>query len=797
MRKNAIRIMAALTTLSLAAPVMLQPQIAVAGPDDGKFVVTGRHVDSPKAYYDTATEKLELRVGYGEGETADIDQSVLWIGKGWYRGKPQYQFTVPENDLFAYADLRPGATYYTAPAVSSRPHDPIWWGYGAGDGLPFDHFVDQEAALDLVSVDGPGQVELFNFWDAYPVGLSKMLGSGAKSNRSNVLVTGSHTHNYTLFTRPGRHKITYRISGRTTDGEFKTTPLQTLVVQVGGKSPDESVKNPVPLQERYNQAPIGDLTTAGYEFSLAPYEGTDGGDEHLTNLVFNAADKNLNGTLTILIEGYHLTDLPVTNGHAEWPELIGPEATKLQAIFTPNDQNGARWIAEPLVHELDDAGKVVPVSVTSASGEAEIMAEQPNPKNVSLNLEEYQPAKDVTITPSLEQLPDEFVRLRFTADDPNYRGYITVKTFDNADSDDANDLGMIMMEHGTATMTLYNDDLEGQYIEVGVRPNPAVHTDKGVSPTRERITLTEQEDGSEALMPQTLPSILLKTKATAPAPSASNTEETKPSDEPRSCEKAVLSSGHTDLKITGDASQLSMVLKDETGTISNTFVDRKLSDVVNVVVPSARTKRTSRYDNQGLNFLDPKYLTDGHFWRLPETLAGQTNILWPGYNTQSLDMSQFSEGIKLDLQPVKIPEGAAFGLYKDATLHENAKVLIDSTVGDTTIDIDNASHVHTNWIFTRPGVYTFNAVASATVAATGKTIRTEPETLTFVVGSPADKACELVASEVVTPPAQPDSSHRWGAYVGAILGSLLAIMIAVLETLRIPSVMAFLKRVKR
>ena len=257
------RFLATLSTLAL-----ITPATAVAGPDDGKHIATNTHVDSPKSFWENNDFVLKSEFG---GQEPPIADTVAWVGKGYSAtdNSNQYLYTLPANGTQDYIGA-PGTTYYTAPHQVSGNTSPIWLGFGADASLPTDKFRDGVAFLDLLSVDGPGEVELFTNKDEDEDGtqLHRMLGSFPDSPHSAYLVAGTHTHNSTLFTKPGRYRLTYRTSARGKDGQLIANEPQTTTIQVGGQKPKEE-KTPS-LKERFAQSAAGNAAAAGYSLSMAP-----------------------------------------------------------------------------------------------------------------------------------------------------------------------------------------------------------------------------------------------------------------------------------------------------------------------------------------------------------------------------------------------------------------------------------------------------------------------------------------------------------------------------------------------
>ena len=341
---------------------------AQAGPDDGRYVATRGHVDSPKTFWRDGRFVLFNEAG----GLRPLSETVNWVGKGWSsRGQSQYTFQLSDSPSLRHLG-KPGDVWYRAPALPWGNQDPIWAGFGADRDIPAETFRDGTFSLDLLEIKGPGRMEMFNYFDGeHPRDLSQLFSSFRDGWKSSLLHPGSHTHNETVFSKPGRYEMTYRAVARGTDGSVITSDPTTMVWQVGGASP---LDTPTPsTRERYDAAPAGDAAKLGYRFSAAPKaQHVDDGDEHLTTLTFEAGDESVEGTLTVFIDGHFLTDLPVREGRAAWDEMLGSEDSRLQTVFTPSgaagERDGAqapvRWLSPELGHQPGGAA-----SVSSADGE--------------------------------------------------------------------------------------------------------------------------------------------------------------------------------------------------------------------------------------------------------------------------------------------------------------------------------------------------------------------------------------------------------------------------------------------
>ena len=139
------------------------------------------------------------------------------------------------------------------------------------------------------------------------------------------------------------------------------------------------------------------------------------------------------------------------------------------------------------------------------------------------------------------------------------------------------------------------------------------------------------------------------------------------------------------------------------------------------------------------------------FYGLPQTQ--QSGLPWPGYNTQDIDYSQLRGPVRLHVVPKVMPEGARFGMFTESL--NGADVLLDSTTGKTTIDIDYATHAHANWVFSEPGQYMFDVHYSATLAD-GTEVNSPVQQLAVAVGKKASDACSFETAVPKDPNAASD-----------------------------------------
>lgn len=714
----------------------------------------------------------------------------------------------------------PGQTLYMAPHLTSGNQDPIWAGLGASAKIPTERFRDGVFVTDILSVEGPGRMELFRYNpDDAPADVYRMLSSSSTGWHSWLLDKGSHTHNTTTFTRPGRYVVTYRAVARSTDGRIISSKPSKLVWQVGGMQPvlGDGTPTAVPTVDRYNAAPVGDLDAAKYVLSVAPHRldadpaKNKDADDKLSDITFTAANKNLKGTLTLYNNGYFLTDLPVVNGTATWSEMLGSEGSQLQAVFTPdtsdvNSAEASRWISHKLTYEPGKAE-----SVYSDDGNGSWPEEIPDAANTVLSTEQYTPTSmdyDVTVTPNGNGFSTVEVRFKdpkvrgfmrggfYAQDDPVYP-YLDLEgsvedgvarfTFRDESFYKGTALRVKMLTHPDMNASASTTEVAANY-EPGTKytahgalaPDSAPISDApkpapvDPSPSAEPTVVPSAEPSNEpSIAPTTSPSEVPTVPAvpsepapsspapanptpsapapTSPAPSAQPSTPGTPGHQcvPGQIDgRAKISHGHLDIQATLKDRQLSVGLRDDSGIIDADSTVRPLDSVVWTVSENARRVRTERMADEKLNFMGP---VGTAFYGLPQTQ--QSGLPWPGYNTQDIDYSQLRGSVRLHMVPKVMPEGARFGMFTESL--NGADVLLDSTTGKTTIDIDYATHAHANWVFSEPGQYMFDVHYSATLAD-GTEVNSPVQQLAVAVGKKASDACSFETAVPKDPNAAAD-----------------------------------------
>ena len=202
-----------ISTAALALFLALTPAAAWAGPDqDKEWIVTGQHVDAPIPVWHDDTNSFSLNT-----INMPMEKTALWIPKAWTgtgeKDEAKSQLVVPAKrpDLaFLGAE---GTVLNAAPQNPGPGNTPIWAGLGAGEIGDTDKFEGETYTLDLISVDGPGRMEMFiDNGDS----VNRFLSSHDIAYRS--VYNPRHTHLYTTFTQPGRYVANYKMTARSADG---------------------------------------------------------------------------------------------------------------------------------------------------------------------------------------------------------------------------------------------------------------------------------------------------------------------------------------------------------------------------------------------------------------------------------------------------------------------------------------------------------------------------------------------------------------------------------------------------
>lgn len=794
------RMLGSVLAAGMLAAGGVNPTLASAGPDDSKTIATQEHVDSPKVFWDESAGNFVLRTNVGQNPPP-IETTALWVGKGYNdAGHQQYIHPITKDNApeLGFAG-KPGDLLYRAPAQPGFSRSPIWAGFGADTNVPIERFRDQSFTLDMVGFDGPGRMEMFNnYGTEHKESASRLLSSHDVGLRSAFLTAGSHTHNDTTFTRPGRYEMTYRASARDTNGTLIHSAPQTLVWQVGGTKP--SAEGLGDVAKAYQASSTTTSPSFAPKLSLAPHTGRDkDGDEHLSQLEFTTGDSADQGTAIFYIDGYHLAEVPVSSGHATWTEMVGSQSSNFQVVYVPRSGHSPRWVSAPIAYttgqqraqtsqpgqfptkasqdpapafdtnELTDGSDEATVTSSVKDGSATVTVTPADPRMIAH-------VKGGFITNPKDDIPDcdvDFVS------GPNTRSVRADVRYCGGDATSLKlDITPLPRDHRSAAHMKVSGGLNSttqvRWGENTGDVNPTSATSAPTTPAQPGSTAPDGHTGP-ALPGPTDPA---RPAPTVPAPTGSQPgTPTEPGSgaNPSDTSPVTIDHGHVDVGPVSSDGGATMTLVDDSRTHATQTVLRdpesvRLSvpdhakhvrgDVSAAEVRKAGLSGRPVFPDHAYDFLGAKGTP---VWVLPQN---QTNgLVWPGFSTERMPTEDYPDGVNLTLTPISAPDKGAWwaftaGLSNDVTM-------LGSSEKPHEIVNKAPAHIHNNWVFTKPGTYVIGVSASGKNAS-GQFNVTQKK-MTFVVGDEAATALPTPGGDAATPgrPAEPTPPSASGPTASA------------------------------
>lgn len=709
---------------------------ALAGPDDDRSVETQAHIDAPKVFWNKEANSFVINSQAG-GKTVPLDKTANWVGRGYNDdGSQNYVFPITDDPRLNFLG-KDGQLLYMAPQVPGPGNSPIWSGFGADTAVPIENFLDGNFALELVGFNGPGEMNMFNYSTFGSLPVTRLFSSHDNVSRTVWLDPGTHTHNITTFTKPGRYEVTFDASARTTEGAFTASKPTTLVWRVGGTNPaDEKLGD---VRTAYNNA--GNVTgTSSPNFTIAPHSGSEkDGDKNLTDLTFDAGTGAAEGTVVFYIDGYHLAEVPVKNGKATWSEMIGSTSSAFQAVFVPT-KGAARWVSAPL---------------TSSTGQKPVSTNQPGefpqetpaaPAGGFSNGEVKVGSRDVSVSARVQSDDNRVTIETKPADDSliyNVAGGFYEEGYDEP----------TCSVDGVSGPGRRNLEVDREYckgdeytLKLTLEPQP-----------RAAIGNTDAVDlGRVSSAGKTVETRFSEIGAGATPPPGDGGEEPGPGDggtEPNPGEgteqpdqgdgndgsdgdllstPVTISRGHVDLRAMDHKGEFTVALGDDSRQHATESVTRTIDSTTLAVTKLAKVKR------EGNVLADPSYDVLGpkgsELYVLPQ--AQQPGRVWPGFSSETLDRAKYPEGATMTLTPVSAPKGGKWFAYTE-NLGAIQKMYASSDKASD-IPLPPGTHMHTAWAFTKPGTYTIDVTARAKQASGGERsaggeVQAKTQRLTFEV----------------------------------------------------------------
>ena len=714
-----------ISTAALALFLALTPAAAWAGPDqDKEWIVTGQHVDAPIPLWHDDTNSFSLNT-----INMPMEKTALWIPKAWTgtgeKDEAKSQLVVPAKrpDLaFLGAE---GTVLNAAPQNPGPGNTPIWAGLGAGEIGDTDKFEGETYTLDLISVDGPGRMEMFiDNGDS----VNRFLSSHDIAYRS--VYNPRHTHLYTTFTQPGRYVANYKMTARSADGTaIYSSPITPLVWQVGGANPaDGTIKD---IEAAYNSARAerADGNAATPTLTLSHHaERAHPGDNHLTDITIDTGVATDSGRAWITVNGYFLTEAVVEGGRASVSELLGADAAAVQAIYIPGDSASARWISQAAQYSQKDTEPV-----TVGGGDTILGPSNPDPAPVWNP--DHLPVSSRRVDVSYDLVPGTTDQYTATvrAADPTLRATYKIEFFES--KYDFSPWCSMEGTLGAGGVDTKPQDLgvcqsDPMYMRVILRPHPlsdAIMTVADASDVTvgDHVGLTAMlnlRDGAAAPEePEPAP-----TPDPSPAPGHGGGEDPAPASSLLS-DPVEIARGHLDVRLTQAAGEngttYGLAVKDDSLTSARTSVLRTLGSTTLAVAPNARFVRPASLSDASYDVLGP---VGAATYVLPETQ--NSDIVWPGLSTEGIDYAALPEGADLTLHLAQAPAGARVAFFQGGTFGAGATVHFDSTKGDGVVHTTEATHMHGNWVFSAPGTYRIEVGGRS-----GERVLAEPQAFTVIV----------------------------------------------------------------
>ena len=717
-----------ISTAALALFLALTPAAAWAGPDQDKdWIVTGQHVDAPIPVWHDDTNSFSLNT-----INLPMEKTALWIPKAWTgtgeKDEAKSQLVIPAKrpDLsFLGAE---GTVLNAAPQNPGPGNTPIWAGLGAGEIGDTDKFEGETYTLDLISVDGPGRMEMFiDNGDS----VNRFLSSHDTAYRS--VYNPRHTHLYTTFTQPGRYVANYKMTARSADGTaIYSSPITPLVWQVGGANPaDGTIKD---IVSAYNgaRAERTDGNAATPTLTVSHHgEREHPGDNHLTDITIDTGVATDTGRAWITVNGYFLTEVAVEGGRATISELLGADTAAVQAVYIPGDSASARWISQTVQYSQKDTE---PVTV----GGTDTILGPSNPDPAPVWNPDHLPISSRRVDVSYDLIPGSTDQYTATvrANDPTLRATYKIEFLES--KWDFSPWCSMEGTLGAGGMDMKAQDLgvcqsDPMFMRVTLRPHPlsdavmtvAEASDVTVGSHVGLTAMLKMRDGVAAPEePEPAPN-----PTPDPAPDNGGNDATPDPASSLLSDPVEIARGHLDVRLTQASGEggltYGLAVKDDSLTNARTSVLRTVSSTTLAVAPNARFVRPASLSDPSYDVLGPVGTAT---YVLPETQ--NSDIVWPGLSTEGIDYAALPEGADLTLHLAQAPEGTRVAFFQGGTFGAGAKVHFDSSKGDGLVHTTEATHMHGNWVFSAPGTYRIEVGARS-----GERSLVEPQSFTVIVRS--------------------------------------------------------------
>ncbi len=727
------------STCATFAALMLALAPAFAGPDDDRTVRTTAHIDAPKVFWNKEAQTFQINSQSG-GNSLPLDMTTNWVGRGYKDdGTQSYVFDVTKDPRLSFLG-KEGDHLYMAPHSPGPGNTPIWSGFGADTAVPIEDFQDENFTIELTGFNGPGEMNMFNYSSYGNLPVTRLFSSHDKVSRAVWLDPGTHTHNFTTFTKPGRYEVTYQASARKSDGTFIASTPTTLVWRVGGTNPAHEKLGDVKTAYGKAENVKGEGTPS---FTISPHTGKDkDGDENLTELTFNAGNAEAEGTVVFFIDGYHLAEVPVTGGKATWSDMIGSKNSTFQAVFVPT-KGAARWISAPLTSSTGE-------EVTSTKDAGDFPKEKPDTSAPDVPKGEVKAtSRDVSVSAKAAK-NDTLMTLETTPADDSLTYHVTGGFYDKGATFATCDVDVVSGP-GRRTFDVDREACMGDQYDLRLTLEPLPRAALG---NTEEVKLGPVRSTGTTISTQ--------------FSKAGSKKGGQPSDPGTGEEGAdgsllntpvTINNGHVDLRVMDIDGTFTVALGDDSRQHAKKSVTRTIDSTTLEVTKVAKAKRGGNVlADKSYDVLGPE---GTELYVLPQ--AQQQGRVWPGFSSEQLDRAKYPDGATMTLTPVSAPDGGTWFAYT-----ENLGTLAHmyaSGENASDIPLPPGTHMHTAWAFTKPGTYTIDVTARAKAANNGERraesgdVTAKTQRLTFVVGeaSTDDQGRDVGTEPSDTSPGMPEA----------------------------------------
>jgi surface-anchored protein len=217
----------ATVTISAAGAQDFEVILSEGHADIGLFIGTGEEeIDHGDHSHTVEGEPAwDLHVHDGENdEEYETDRAMFFVG-------PQAQTTRSnglETAAYDFLGVAPGESFYVLPAVENP--ELLFLGFGTEE-IEAGALVGGTARINLKSVNGPGQLSLWQFTSGAPH-VAFATSDGVTSADTFTVLEGGHTHYNWGFSLPGRYEVTIEAVGTVVGHDEPTTATTTYYFSV-------------------------------------------------------------------------------------------------------------------------------------------------------------------------------------------------------------------------------------------------------------------------------------------------------------------------------------------------------------------------------------------------------------------------------------------------------------------------------------------------------------------------------------------------------------------------------------